>query len=336
MTTKKYFLPLLFLLAMVAVACENEIPFNLKENPPKLIMNALINADSLTNKLFLQFTGPVRLEEVKEAIVEVRVNGTLTEVAKYIPAIVGTDYSSTANHYLLTTKFHPGDAVRIDAHTATGTHHAWAEVTVPQPIAIGPVDTVTTRIRYNGSFEDMLRCRFTFSDRPQEKNFYRLVIEQRITLCVKLHQSEKDTVIVGKSTHLISGDDIILSDGQPDMGNNDSMFEKATNLYGVFDDSRLTNKAYTMTAYTRQYYNLYSYFGANQWAEADVYVRLLSISETEYYYLRALNIIDSDVYDETLMEPIRFASNVNGGLGIVSISTETSTKIRLPKQIYSN
>lgn len=334
MMTKRYFLPLLLVAVILATACENEIPFNLKNNPPKLVMNALINADSATNKLFLNLTGVSNLKSVKEALVEVRVNGTLTEVAKYLPAIISQDYYLTGAHYLLTTRFRPDDVVRIDAHTTDGIHHAWAEVTVPQPLSIGQVDTLSTRIRYNGSFEDMMRYRFTFSDRPQEKNFYRLVLERRTTLCIRTYQTQKDSLIIGKSTQLISGDDIVLSDGQPDMGNNDSMFEKATNIYGIFDDSRLTADPYTMTAYTYLRSSLYSYHGMAQWEKTDVFVRLLSISETEYYYLKTLNVIDSDIYDETLMEPIRFPSNVNGGLGIVSISTETSTKVSLPKLIY--
>ena len=42
---------------LVTVSCENELPFNIKDNPPKLVMNAFINADSLTNVLFLNLTG---------------------------------------------------------------------------------------------------------------------------------------------------------------------------------------------------------------------------------------------------------------------------------------
>ena len=46
--------------------------------------------------------------------------------------------------------------------------------------------------------------------------------------------------------------------------------------------------------------------------------------EKEYYYLRALNLLDSDAYDNTLSEPIAFPSNVNGGTGMVGFSTETN------------
>ncbi|WP_430827568.1 DUF4249 family protein, partial [Bacteroides thetaiotaomicron] len=49
----------------------------------------------------------------------------------------------------------------------------------------------------------------------------------------------------------------------------------------------------------------------------------------EYYYLKALNLVDSDVYDETINEPLRYPSNVHGGTGMVSISTEVSQTVRI-------
>ena len=44
----------LFLLVIISTAaCNNDLPFDLKENPPKLVMNAIINADSTYNTLSL-------------------------------------------------------------------------------------------------------------------------------------------------------------------------------------------------------------------------------------------------------------------------------------------
>ena len=57
MKTPIYHLLLSFIILLTIVSCENELPFNIKDNPPKLVMNALINADSLTNTLFLNLTG---------------------------------------------------------------------------------------------------------------------------------------------------------------------------------------------------------------------------------------------------------------------------------------
>ena len=61
---------------------------------------------------------------------------------------------------------------------------------------------------------------------------------------------------------------------------------------------------------------------------------ILSISETDFQYLKALNLSESDFADDVTMEPVTFASNVHGGLGIVSISTETSVKINISDEKY--
>ena len=48
MKTYIYHPLILLVIILVTVSCENELPFNIKDNPPKLVMNAFINADSLT------------------------------------------------------------------------------------------------------------------------------------------------------------------------------------------------------------------------------------------------------------------------------------------------
>ena len=64
----KTFIHYLFILISVLTiaSCENDLPFNVKDNPPKLVMNALINADSLTNIVFLNLTGKERVTPYSE------------------------------------------------------------------------------------------------------------------------------------------------------------------------------------------------------------------------------------------------------------------------------
>ena len=63
--------PFILLIALLTtVSCENELPFSVKDNPPKLVMNAPINADSLTNVLYLNFTGRGYATHVENATVE--------------------------------------------------------------------------------------------------------------------------------------------------------------------------------------------------------------------------------------------------------------------------
>ena len=58
---------------LIIVSCENELPFSIKDNPPKLVMNALINAESQANLLFLNFTGKDATTHIQNATIEVRV-----------------------------------------------------------------------------------------------------------------------------------------------------------------------------------------------------------------------------------------------------------------------
>ena len=72
----------LFLLVIISTAaCNNDLPFDLKENPPKLVMNAIINADSTYNTLFLNLTGRNQIGQIKGATVEVRINGSLRKLS---------------------------------------------------------------------------------------------------------------------------------------------------------------------------------------------------------------------------------------------------------------
>lgn len=326
--TKIYTLLILSLAVLMTVACENEIPFNPKAHPPKLIMNALINADSLNNTLFLNMSAQNELRGVHDATVEVRVNGQLTETAELLST--PSEYEA-GKRFRITTAFHPGDKVRIDATTADGSHHAWAEVVVPQPIAIEKWDTATVFLKRGIYSVSHLRYKITFTDRPKEDNYYRLVANHQTNLYEPLGEGKEKIVSTTWSTGMVSREDVVLTDGHPSTSDEDTgLFEKEDNIYGVFDDNRFRDSSYTMTVYTSGYmYN--TGYDSNLRREVNTYFRLLSITETEFRYLKALNIIDSDVYDETIMEPIKFASNVNGGLGIVGINAGTCAKINIVK-----
>ena len=321
-----YYLSILFATLLVA-SCENELPFNLKENSPKLVINALLNADSLTNTLYLNLTGRESTTNVKEAAIEVRVNGKLTESLRPLPPQTDNDNQC---RFKLTSHFNPGDAIRIDAFTDDGEHHAWAEVIVPKRLEkIINIDTLTVPITQSGYTQNYLRYRITFKDHSNENNFYRLIVDKQIT--ATQYNDEKDEWVT-QTYHdyqFIAREDIVLTDGQPSTGDDEDsgLFDTAKNLYGVFDNTRFRNDSYTMTVYNRADPLGYSSYVDN----IQVVIRLSSITETEFYYLKALNLIDSDAYDETFNEPIKFPSNVHGGTGILGVSTEVSQTIHIGK-----
>lgn len=299
------------IIALLA-SCENELPYYDNNLAPKLTMNAFIYADSLENEIHLSYTGIHQVAEVEDATIEVRVNGELKETL-YPP-------------FLLRTCFEHGDVIRLDARTADGKHHAWIEETVPHPVEIQQVDTIDVEKNphpYRNPFKQ-LRIKVHFNDPKNEKNYYRIIIEQRATVTGTTFFGEDQTV-TSKIYDLWPWDDIALTDGRPATSeelDTEGFIERIPNKYGVFNDNWFKDNKYTLnvqTSLTNQYYN--SNF-VPEYLNIDIAVRLLSITEAEYYYLSTLNMIDADILDEYISDPVRIPSNVNGGNGFVGISSE--------------
>ena len=223
--------------------------------------------------------------------------------------------------------------VRIDALTDDGKYHAWAEVTVPQrPAEIENIDTLTVPMLEYGHIRKYLRYRITLKDRPYETNYYRIVVDKQTTLRKYNYEEEGKGEYIFWTKHsysFIGREDIVLTDGQPSTGQDEDngLFDTARNIYGVFDDSRFKNTSYTMTVYNSTHVETASEEGF--FHQMDIIIHLRSITEVEYYYLKALNLVDSDIYDETIDEPIKYPSNVHGGTGMIGISTEVSKKIEI-------
>ena len=331
----KTFIHYLFILISVLTiaSCENDLPFNVKDNPPKLVMNALINADSLTNIVFLNLTGKERVTHIQNATLEVRVNGVLTEQLRPLP--IESEYCTFASLFHLNCfrkvsyMFRLKDVWYWSLHQ-TIQYHAWAEVTVPRrPAEIEKIDTLTIPFTESSFTTEFLRHKITFRDLPDENNYYRIIMDTRVIQMLR----NEDNELYTKTWHnynFVYREDIVLTDGQPSTENdeNNGMFDIAKNVYGVFDDSRFKNSPYTMTVYVPRYI-FQSYDGPYPSAKVDIIVHLLSITESEYYYLKALNLIDSDAFDDTINDPIKYPSNVHGGTGIVGISTEVSKVIHI-------
>lgn len=323
-------LPAALLLSAFISACENEIPLHLGSIPPTLTMNAFIYADSLTNRLYLSLTGEIAPQPPGDVTVEVTVNGEQKEVLHAIP-LPDTPLCFAD----ITTRFRPGDVVRIDARTGDGRHHAWTEETLPHPVAIEQVDTSQVLVPpkpYYYSTHRNMRFRIRFTDPPGRKNYYRILLEQRYT--VRGTTTEGIPVsTVHKEFGYWPWEDLALTAGRPATSEelDAELFERETNLYGVFNDSWFKDNAYTLNVQVRVANRLY-YPEKDFLPESldlDVIVRLLSITESEYYYLTTMNMIDSGVLDDYISDPVKLPCNIHGGNGFVGISSENSKTIRI-------
>ena len=343
MKTKAY-LHLIIYIAIVAFAsaCENEIPYNPSQQGNKLIMNALLDAGTNENYVHLSLSEGNKIKPVNEAALSLSVNGRLVESLRMV----------SPGKFLLTTVLHPGDRILIEASAENEKYRTTAEATVPQPLSGIKVDTLTTLVQQGGGKTAYRQYLITLQDRPNERNYYRLDIRSDYQIQTRIPSPKlrkdgtpatdeygspiyeyKDTILFRSDHRLINREDVILTDGQVSNSEEDeenALFPTITNKYNIFSDNRFSNSSVTLKVYT--FLDL-GYIGRYDDARIRLLsttVRLLSLNREEYQYLRALNCLENENYDSTIMEPVSLPSNVAGGMGFVNISSEVQCRYSFP------
>ena len=320
-------LSILFMLtSMLFPACENELPYMNKPQAPQLLMNAFLEAGKEENGVSLCMidADEQQTDYVSNGSIIVYVNGEKTETAQ-VEKIYG---SFNAPNCTLKTPFRPGDHIRFEATAEDGQYQAGCEVEIPLPIEETiRVDTLRTQLKGNSSMMDCMQYKITIHDRPNEKNYYRLIIEENT-----YRISSEDGIEYGPFSsypEIINQEDIVLTDGHLTTTDDDKfgiLDLTVRNLSNVFTDGRFENGSYTLKVYTSIPY--ISESNRKDHFYLDVTVRLLSISQS-YRYLRAMNCLNSEDYNETFMEPVIVPQNVSGGLGFIGASSEQRVTLRM-------
>lgn len=335
---QKNILPVLFVV-LIFTACENEIPFNIKNNPPKLVLNAFIDSNQEVNQIALALTGRESVSIDFEAIVNIYIDGELKEQLNELKPDQNQYedlYGRKVKIYRTQLKFPPGSMVKIEAKTTDDKYHAWAEDIVPYPIEIEHVDT-TTYIEKSSwgshtSIDKYVRIKTTFTDNPHEKNYYQIAVDSRDSIWGKFYPSEKDSFMIAYYGHQLNiREDIVLNEGKIPADDN-SIINSSENKCNIFDDSRL-NGSYTMTVSINLMNGRYIYYPGTEGVGMKLFVYLTVMTEDQYYYFRALNLYNSDNYNDVLTQPISFPSNVTGGLGTVGFSTNYRQTLEFPDYI---
>ncbi len=342
---KRHILYLIIYISITSLltACENEIPYSPKQQDPQLIMNALLNGGEKENFVYLNLSGTQNIQHVEDATVTLYINGKEAEIAEVVELPEAYSQNNSIpeimkqKKFRLSSSFKPGDILRLEAIAEEGQYHVIAEVKVPQPISPIQVDTCLVYIKNNNNWGWYRQFKIAIQDRSDEKNYYRLDIQHESTL-YGYNWMEKDTIVTEReSRELINREDIVLTDGHSSTSDDDDNGMFTTNIpnkYNIFTDSRFLNANYTLKVYEQMentYDTQYIYY-VHRISES-ITVRLLSITEREYQYLKALNSLESYDYDETIMEPIILPNNVEGGLGFVGVSSETRATLQLPDQL---
>ena len=165
------------LCAMLATSCINDVPYDAEIGAPKLVLNALVQPDSLLTATvgrtahFLDIEEPQRLAD---ATVTAVINGTEIELT----------YAADTRDYRSTYRLLEGDKVTLTATHRIGTATATAQVMAPTAITIAhttmqpftnPGDPVS--LATLNEVDSALMVSLHIDDPADETNYYRLTID---------------------------------------------------------------------------------------------------------------------------------------------------------------
>jgi hypothetical protein len=306
-------------------SCEKNIEFKGREQAPLLVINSILSPDtfmlaSVSRSMF--FLSNDENTAIEDADINVFVNDE--PAGKYAFSHNDSIYSygdmwlvlKEQSHYLLPCKPKAGDRIRYEA-SVPGLKSVTCETVIPQPVEIISLDTEMVKDPDNYPYGYGMDFRMKFKDRPNERNYYRIAVYMRSLVHDWLNPSE--TYIDISPVHITS-DDMVLDTGAP----TDGILTKETpNRYNLFSDELIEGKEYTIKFHSSLNTNSYG----DDKREA-VIVRLLSITEDYYLYLRTLTA-SGQTGDTPFSEPVQIYNNIKGGIGILGACSASERTVKV-------
>ena len=327
----------------LATACENTVHYEYDSAEGQITILSQMTTDAQEHSIVLSMSYPDRIEALPDATVRCIVNGTVYNAAHIAqdPDRIDSRYSL----YCFEAPLRAGDVVEVEA--SHGKQSARASLTVPKAAEIAVADT-TTIVRvveinpYEGvSFKleyNNLQVKALIRDIPGEDSFFTLGVKKvfRIThvyLDDEGNRTRPDSVSVETDRYFWTRRDPILDDGYfSDTGESDgNLLEEllAANSMHCFSDQLFRDGEGTVTflvSSDKRPYTTATYADV----EVSLEIHLTSIDRNGYNYLRALNNMEAYGYSVSpIIEPTMLPSNVEGGLGLVSVGCDSKIVLRL-------
>lgn len=345
----------IFLLLAVLTACDRELPFPATEGE-LIVLNALLSTDEPEHIVHLAVSSP---ESGNRPLTDAQVLCTVGDG----PAVRATEISSTSSlqksaQYSFEAQIRPGDRVRIEV--AGAGLRAVAQTVAPQAPLPATADTLTRDGRMHFTLHvqgrpdradywqlrlairKQYRIDYYWRDRnpyPEDEHF-------EFTPGMYINTSESASE---QELPLDPGEDPILNDGYTPQAvidryyntNAGFLFEfSPVNKTRIFTDHRFAGDGADVQFSTDATPLLNSEYGqARDWMIRYHYhctrtltVRLLALDEAAYAYLGAINREKSrNGFNYLLVEPVIFPTNVEGGLGFLSVASATPLELALPE-----
>lgn len=291
--------------AIINFSCTKEIEFKGDYSKDKLVVNALLIADStivanVSHSVFFMNDYNGKETYVNDAYLEIFVNGSSIGTMTY--------QSHNTSNAIYTIPYSPkqGDKLELKArHKDYDDVRAVTEI--PYSSTIISVDTSYTSGNYDNN--RIINLNIKFQDAPEISNYYEIKAE--LISWTKSYDSGK---IIRQVIPLrIYSNDIVFnnsSSSDPIFGTN---FESQSL---VFDDYIINGKEYTIKVLSD---NTYHFNGNIDGYKDTLDVCLNSISKDYYMFQKTYTAYTNDIdFIGIFNEPVQIYNNVDGGIGVVA------------------
>jgi hypothetical protein len=275
--------------------------------------------------------------------------GRVDTFRKQLPYDVVKEYIFTNGAYSAKTVAKVGKTYKLEI-SCDGFEPVTCETTIPAPVEITKVDTITEVHDFGNGQVKNLWIYIYFHDPAGTNNYYMLQSEKTTGRVLNYYDQFSGKTFVPSDTILVRQEGytgIQLADPVFNNNNNadDVVMGSPENRFAIFSDSQIDGKDYKLSLvyndpyYGGGYYSPYQNDGSNNNSGdgteygnfSTLKIQLVSITKQYYDYLNSANY-HFWFTDDPFSEPVPVASNVIGGMG--SWGASSSSEIKLVNGTY--
>jgi hypothetical protein len=319
-------------LTIISGSCEEIIEFKGVDAEPKIVLYSKFELNkeiSLTlARSYAIFDATFRPAQISNAVVKLYRDGEYAATLTYKPAQApqyGYPPDPISTYIATGISPEPGSLYRIEAEVP-GLPPVWAEVSLPEPVAIVSIDTTMTKRVYEDTYyshtDILIKAKVRFSDPADKENYYRITV---MSLSGSYsgqknmpYDPEMPVMVHYNTVWYPAANDPLINPQRED----DLFGSPQENRYSLFSDELISGRSYELKldmAFSARDTTLYEF--------THFIVDLQSISKDLYLYLISSSAHERSK-DNPLAEPVIVYSNVNNGLGVIGAVTSSRSTIK--------
>ncbi len=297
-------------ITILLISCEKNVVVDIPAQPPKLVVNALVNSQSIfTAKIsksvaVLTASGSKNFK-VENAFAQLFENGVVKDTFVYNP---------TTNIYIAKNGTIPAIGKNYLLKVSTvGLEAVEASTVVPSAISIQSI-VRRKNVKTDVDGNQMDELKITFTDKVNEHNYYLFKL--------KKPTSNTGATVMYEPIYCFSSGDVDIDRRNSTPGDVNSCIDKSflitdKNFNGRTKEIILFIKSYDLEVYTNPTNNL----------KYNAIMELHSITADHYKYQRSLESY-KDNEENPFAEPAPVYGNIKNGYGIFTIFYQTKDTIR--------